>query len=50
MSASRGMVEKDGVGVGDKVEEVIPTLTINGSSFGQDSDSPHCHVLQVQDG
>lgn len=44
------MVGKDGVRVGDKVEEVISTLTINGSSFGQDGDSPYCHVLQIQDG
>lgn len=35
---------------GDVVGEGIPALTINGSSFGQDGDGPHGHVLQVQDG
>lgn len=37
-------------GAWDVVGEGIPALTIYGSSFGQDGDGPHSHILQVQDG
>lgn len=35
---------------GDTVGKGVSELTVNGGPFGQDGDSTHHHILQVQDG